>query len=420
MLDVHIQRHADPNTVKNARAWLNNLGEKGHKWAARYTWSSLSMGVDSTQRSEAINAAIKGFLTATTLLTRLIPELDNYAKKKMDLKVTRDLRLLVQRSKQSGTNPILAGLEKKVTEHALKLMEGQSAQMLPYRVVPTGDNETFWVTFTDGTAAMDSDGEASSDSDNAEDSKDAASDSDDEEQSKEANNDTDNEAENVPPTNKSSSAYLNEKDMRMNADNHTFGLPTSFIRERTHKTTLKSCSCQFPTHFGIPCRHMFRLYLHTQTPRLPVDVIHPIWHKPRKEAVATGAVANEVACESEEVPRGKRKTATHRKDYYNLTMSRCKCLAELSKTSDSMYQAVVSGIDHLCYSLSARLQPTSKTDSEGESSDDDEEDAAARAFDCIPGTQPDIIASGNPVVPRGKGRPRQKRYKSVNDTSRKR
>jgi hypothetical protein len=30
----------------------------------------------------------------------------------------------------------------------------------------------------------------------------------------------------------------------------------------THRTTLKSCSCQFPTCWGLPCHHMFSVAHH--------------------------------------------------------------------------------------------------------------------------------------------------------------
>ena len=58
--------------------WLDDLFLKREKWAARWTWQSMSFGVHSTQRAEAMNAAMKRSLTASTLLTSLLESVDVY------------------------------------------------------------------------------------------------------------------------------------------------------------------------------------------------------------------------------------------------------------------------------------------------------------------------------------------------------
>ena len=55
-----IAQSSQASTKKDdAIEWLESLGERKQQWAARYTWASLTYLIHSTQRAEAINAAIK-------------------------------------------------------------------------------------------------------------------------------------------------------------------------------------------------------------------------------------------------------------------------------------------------------------------------------------------------------------------------
>ena len=46
---------------------------------------------------------------------------------------------------------------------------------------------------------------------------------------------------------------------------------------RAHHVTRKSCSCQFPTHMGCPCRHIFKLYSHLDIKEMPMGLLSPLW-----------------------------------------------------------------------------------------------------------------------------------------------
>jgi hypothetical protein len=58
--------------------WLDTLKERKNKWAARYTWHILTLGVNSTQRAEAVHSGIKSKIPPNLLIVTLAQKLDEY------------------------------------------------------------------------------------------------------------------------------------------------------------------------------------------------------------------------------------------------------------------------------------------------------------------------------------------------------
>jgi hypothetical protein len=62
------------------------------------------------------------------------------------------------------------------------------------------------------------------------------------------------------------------------------GLHKSFT---PHTTTTTTCSCQFPTHHGLPCRHIMKVLDHLSTKQMPEDLIHNVWLRQSHSISAT-------------------------------------------------------------------------------------------------------------------------------------
>ena len=81
------------SALSKVKTWLAGMETKKHKWAARYTWATLTMGCDATQRAESVHAAIAPYV-GYILLAELLKGLDAYVKH-VDLAAeTKNIRAL--------------------------------------------------------------------------------------------------------------------------------------------------------------------------------------------------------------------------------------------------------------------------------------------------------------------------------------
>lgn len=189
------------------------------------------IGVHSTQRSESTHNAIKKHTTTTMLLTGLSNTLVEYA---VDVDGAAYVRQARQRlnagaRRQGDCMPIVQALEEKVSSFAMELLRSQTTRVTtldivePISVALGPQFEGFFLV-----------------------------------------------AKTTQPT---------------PIDSHTmphhdgdFGIAqVAFSRPRV--TSWTSCSCQFNTSWGLPCRHMLRLYLDKRIRQLPDGVIKPFWYK---------------------------------------------------------------------------------------------------------------------------------------------
>jgi len=146
---------ATEKSMVTARAWLAKLTEEREHWAYRFTWRTCTLGLHSTQRIEAVHAAIAHFLRASTLLTNLLSQLEAYAFDVNDRGSVRDYRF-VQRLLAAAdaclAHPLITALASSVTGYALVLLKVQLQQASFYSAAPVpGQEGTYIVTRRPGT-----------------------------------------------------------------------------------------------------------------------------------------------------------------------------------------------------------------------------------------------------------------------------
>ena len=66
-------------TMESALTWMAKMADEKERWAYRWTWGCLTMGIHSTQRIESLHSHIMGYLRASTLLVDLVPKLELYS-----------------------------------------------------------------------------------------------------------------------------------------------------------------------------------------------------------------------------------------------------------------------------------------------------------------------------------------------------
>jgi len=197
----------------NALEWLESLYRRRHRWAARYTYASLTLAIHSTQRGEAVHSAIDRFCSASMPLTTLLEKLDSYGQD-VDLRgETRDtLRCMrfLRRELEQAVPPIISSAARIVTPYAVAILRAQWVQSLHYSVQAVG-NDMYLVT-------------------------------------------------RLAPTVLSSATAPSIKEHAEDADDGVGG--TIFSQQRT--TSLAGCSCQYPVCTGLACRHQFAVAAHLQ------------------------------------------------------------------------------------------------------------------------------------------------------------
>ena len=121
----------------SALEWLDSLYQRREKWAARWTWQTLTLAIHSTQRGEAVHSALERFCAASMLLTVLLQRLDEYGDsvnvRAETCDVLRCLRLL-QREKDQAVAPIISSAARFLTPYAVLLLTAQWQQSLQYKV----------------------------------------------------------------------------------------------------------------------------------------------------------------------------------------------------------------------------------------------------------------------------------------------
>ena len=68
----------DEEKLGAAFTWLESLKQRKEQWAARYTWGVLTLGMNSTQRAEAVHSGVKSQLPSNMLVVQLAKKLDEY------------------------------------------------------------------------------------------------------------------------------------------------------------------------------------------------------------------------------------------------------------------------------------------------------------------------------------------------------
>lgn len=292
---------------------------------------------------------------ASGLLTMLAEKLLKYAngaELKSETKKARGLLVSTARSfnNQSGHMAAIQNLDGKISSHAMEIIKAQQAQAMAYNVqlgmtLPNGVQTYILHRFV------------------------------------------------VDPQASELLAADDEKRLR-----EDYALPcprTSVVRLR--HTTLGGCSCQFPTCWGLPCRHMLRLCLHLQVLQVPRHVINPRWitHDAAHIAQQKRILLRTTTLQ---MPTGGSRDNQQmtRAERYNYLLSEFKSLSEVASTTEEAMNIVMNHMD-LARAKIAELQLPS-TDGQG----------ATHSFNT------DLFPTNvmNPGLPSAIGRPQRKRIES--------
>ena len=236
-------------TFNDAKSWLQTLHSRRKQWAARWTWQIQTLGVHSTQRAEAIHSSIKRFLSANTLLTQLASKIDDSRNTLSDLGEGKSIRLALKNSSSTtGYHPIEHTLRQIITPFAFSIVKSQISQCVQYGIEDTYLDtksktiepiEVYVVKYICETDAQ-----------------------------PEFSNDSQDVSKNLIACDLGIQSNLNE------------------LHKYSRKTTLNSCTCLFPNCWGLPCRHMLRIYLEKKITCVPPEILSKIWIKKTDEEKA--------------------------------------------------------------------------------------------------------------------------------------
>ena len=293
VLSIAKQNNATEKSLCKAQKWLKEMGDRSTQWAACYTWGSLTFGIHSTQRCEAINSAVALFSRKTSTVVDLIGELETLSTCQQ---LNADSNALVNQFKSRvappghtsvSIFPPAEALAESMEDHPRQILLAQSAQLVLYHCYAKEDviqdPSSFGLSDVDDLEAF----LAEHGLDNAEVFLVSIMDS-----VFEAGDDFHGHDSG------------RQKDARRAAD---FGLqeaPVAMLgsagsrRKPLHWATVDHCTCQFSKCFGkIPCRH--RLCVMHRTNWKGSIEAHPFWLKrsraDRKARSKSGSVIQRAA-----------------------------------------------------------------------------------------------------------------------------
>ena len=282
-------------SMASARKWLEKMAAIKERWAYRWTWQWLTLGIHSTQRIESLHSHIMGYLRANTLLTDLVPQLELFGETVASRASTRDFRhiRLEQSAGKVQAHPFIDSLSAAIHPYALMLVKSQLQQSNYYRVDPTATEGVFLLTRMSGVAG-------------------------------------------------SAAAAGVEAD----GDDADVGLDSNSFTTPSRTTTFTHCSCQYTTCYGIPCRHIFRLYEVKQVD-VPAELCSPRWRYQEPARVRSLV--------EEHLRRNPKRTAMAATlsgtDRFALTMQAARAVADLAATDSVMYERAREGLKDLVEDL---------------------------------------------------------------------
>ena len=363
MVEPHLDS-ADSRKAHLAREWLERLKNKKSQWAARFTWSVFTYGIDSTQRAEAVHSAVKGFLHASMQLTDLVSQLDRYVLDFDNDREMREIRLaLNQATNRYNKMPIIEQLEGVLTGYALRLLRAQASLLLMYRVFDSDSNATYNVGVSQTVQ------------------------------------DKSNRVE----------ATIAERELGLSEEKKI--MPPRIC-------TMTTCSCQYYIHWGLPCRHMLRLYDTTEAPTIPSEVIADVWRVTSAEDKVNALLERRLNIAAEKAERTARAYTNAStldgvvpsQERYGVIMSECRPLAEMARARPEAFievrrvvQATIKQLRGLASEVVAQasLEPTV--------------DPTKQNSQVVAATEASVPPIMNPKHKRSLGKPQQKRKQGVDE-----
>jgi hypothetical protein len=213
-LRSYIDNHGKGPTKPNVLKWFDDvLVKRITKWAACHTWSAFSAGAHATSRAEGMTGTVKQWLVKNSNLCDLHDKLDSlvqFQEFKNLCRLERSLVTAAGNQYKQGAPRFLLDVQKHITPHAYSLALGQVAQIMSYSVQPApgaAGEDLFLVT-----RQIDSDDVG---------------------------------------------VQRMEKHTNGRTKSHAIATDIGFRdTRRDHVVSSDTCSCQYPTAFGIPCRHI--------------------------------------------------------------------------------------------------------------------------------------------------------------------
>ena len=170
-----------------------------------------------------------------------------------------------------------------------------------------------------------------------------------------------------------------------------YGLPYNNEARLRHVTS-HACTCQFHTCWGLPCRHMLRLYLQLNVTEIPQGLVKSRWLKHDEKYVEERKRILLRTVPMQNNPCNKPRKMT-RFDRYNYLLSESKSLVEIASTSEETMEVLVKHLD-MAKSQISKLPFV--------------EDLEQEAHSLDPTLFPTTIVL-NPGLPIAHGRPQTKR-----------
>ena len=328
--------------------WLEDtMYTKRHKWAARFTWSTTTWGVHSTQRAEALHSAIKRFLRAHMLLVTLVRALVQYNLTSRTVKQVDMVRKSLQHATQAVL-PVVFALRDVITPFAYELVLSQASLATLYHVSEqtfdapmslTADIE--YLKTHSGTVVEPSEADHSYELEDF------------------------YEVSHHRGT-RQSLRYDSDGHIQSYHDLSDFGLEEvdTLSYPGSRLTSTSWCSCQFFKVFMLPCRHQLRVCIQRSLALYNVSLIGQKWKQ-----VSLNDLLQLRRCLRDTVPPRQRSALPPDElckmqvaERFTVLVEEFRMLAELGSTHQTSFDHVRAGMDQLLTSVRSLAISNSVTD----------------------------------------------------------
>jgi hypothetical protein len=326
--DVHFQQafESEWNKLMNYvpekhrdSVWLRDYIYATHtKWCFAWTWSSVTLGVHSTQRSESIHAVIKALLSNNSTLIDVITKLEEWVRTKK-MQAQTSLYMDCVKFSTGNTlrqNRLISCMNETFHDHAIKIVTANMHRSLEFAVqdvvnlqnVPTG---MYTVQAAQEMSSIQKDffGPVQW---------------------------VNNFLERNPEYDEASSSDIHHLDRAVSV--HDF-FP---LFRNVYLSDGENCSCQYPKMQGLPCEHCFAVLLIKKQAKLMPDIFltNTCWHIQSDETESQFQIwCKQLLSMNNALPQPQIPNSTARSRYNGLMLT--------AKTMVSGYSLTVADTDWL-------------------------------------------------------------------------
>ena len=137
LLEAAGQSETKKKKADEAIAWVKDLGHTAEKWAAAFTWKHLTLGANSTQRVESMNAAVKCSIVLCQTFIGILKKLSefhhNQEAKAEELRRRREFRG-IKHFDEALIPRRVTDVAARLTRYAARIELDQYLRSLKYRV----------------------------------------------------------------------------------------------------------------------------------------------------------------------------------------------------------------------------------------------------------------------------------------------